>query len=66
MVVCMGKFLGFAARSVVEKDGQFEGSGGLYRSRKKDEEKCPFEVDEKEIFSTRSNQAKVKAGEKID
>jgi len=30
------------------------------RSRKKDEEQCPFEVDGKEIFSTR----KPKAGER--
>ena len=36
------------------------------RSRKKDEEHCPFEVDGKEIFSTRSKQAKPKAGEKTD
>jgi len=36
------------------------------RSRKKDEEQRPFEVDGKEIFSTRSKQAKPKAGEKTD
>ena len=33
-------------------------------SQKKDEEQRPFEVDEKEIFSNRSKQAKPKAGEK--
>ena len=36
------------------------------RSRKKDEEQRPFEVDGKEIFSNRSKQAKPKAGEKTD
>ena len=36
------------------------------RSRKKDEEQRPFEVDGKEIFSNRSKQAKPKAGEKKD
>jgi len=36
------------------------------RSRKKDEEQRPFEVDENEIVSTRSKQAKPKAGEKTD
>jgi len=34
------------------------------RSRKKDEEQRPFEVDDKEIFSNRSKQAKPKAREK--
>jgi len=32
------------------------------RSRKKDDEQCPFEVDGKDIFSNRSKQAKHKAG----
>jgi len=36
------------------------------RSRKKDEEQCPFEVDRKEIFSNRSKQAKAKAAKKMD
>ena len=36
------------------------------RSRGKDEEQRPFEVDGKEIFSNRSKQAKPKAGEKTD
>jgi len=38
------------------------------RSRKKDEEQHPFEVDGlgKEIFSNRSKQTKAKAGEKMD
>ena len=36
------------------------------RSRKKDEEQRPFEVDEKEIFSNRSKQAKPKVGDKTD
>jgi len=36
------------------------------RSRKKDEEQGPFEVDEKETSSNCSKQAKPKAGEKTD
>jgi len=36
------------------------------RSRKKDAEHCPFEADGKEIFSNRSKQTKVTAGEKIN
>jgi len=36
------------------------------RSRKKDEEQRPFEVDGKEIFSNCSKQAKPKAEEKTD
>ena len=36
------------------------------RSREKNEEQRPFEVDGKEIFSNRSKQTKAKAGEKID
>jgi len=36
------------------------------RSRKTDEEQRPFEVDGKEIFSSRSKQAKPKAEEKTD
>jgi len=36
------------------------------RSRKKDEEQRPFDVDGKEIFSNRSKQANPKAGEKTD
>jgi len=36
------------------------------RSREKDEEQRPFEVDGKEIFSNRSKQAKPKVGEKTD
>jgi len=36
------------------------------RSRKKDEEQRPGEVDGKEIFSNRSKQANPKAGEKTD
>jgi len=36
------------------------------RSRKKDEEQRPFEVDGKEIVSNRSKQAKPKAGEKTN
>jgi len=35
------------------------------RSRKKDEEQRPFEVDGKEIFSNRSKQAKPNVGEKM-
>ena len=36
------------------------------RSREKDEEQRPFEVDGKEIFSNRSKQANPKAREKAD
>jgi len=36
------------------------------RSRQKDEEQRPFEIDGKEIFSNRSKQTKAKAGEKRD
>ena len=36
------------------------------RSRKKDEEQRPFEVDGKQIFSNRSKQANPQAGEKTD
>ena len=36
------------------------------RSRKKDEEQRPFEVDGKEIFSNRSKPEKARAGEKMD
>jgi len=36
------------------------------RSRKRDEEQHPFEVDGKKIFSTRSKQAKPKLGEKTN
>jgi len=36
------------------------------RSRKKDEEQRPFEVNGKEILSNRIKQAKTKAGEKTD
>jgi len=36
------------------------------RSRKRDEEQHPFEVDGKEIFSNCSKQTKAKAGEKMD
>jgi len=36
------------------------------RSRKKDKEQRPFEVDGKEIFSNRSVQAKPKAVKKAD
>jgi len=36
------------------------------RSRDKDEEQSPFQVDREEILSNLSKQAKVKAGEKMD
>jgi len=39
---------------------------GWCRSRKKDEEQRPFEVDGKKIFSNHSKQAKPKVGEKTD
>jgi len=62
----MGKFIRFGAGAVVGKDGQIEGLGGLCRSRKKDEEQHPFEVNGKEIFSILSKQAKPTAGKKMD
>jgi len=37
-----------------------------FRSRKRDEEQCPFEVNGKKIFSNRSKQTKFKAGEKMN
>jgi len=36
------------------------------KSRKKDEKQRPFEVDGKDIFSSRTKQAKSKVGEKMD
>jgi len=48
------------------KDGQVERLGGLAQVEGKDAEQRPFEVDEKDIFSNRSKQAKPKAGEKTD
>ena len=51
---------------MVEKDGQAKDWVVWCRSRKKDEEQRPFEVDGKEIFSNRSKQANPKAGEKTD
>jgi len=36
------------------------------RTRKKDEEQRPFEVNGKEIFSKRSKQGHTKVGEKTD
>ena len=49
-----------------EKMGKSKYSVVWCRSRRKDEEQRPFEVDGKEIFSNRSKQAKPKAGEKTD
>jgi len=49
-----------------EKKGTSKDSVVWCRSRKKDEEQRPFEVDGKEIFSNCSKQAKPKAGEKTD
>ena len=43
-------FIGIRAGSVVEKDGQVEGLGGLVHVEEKDEKHHPFEVDGKEIF----------------
>jgi len=40
--------------------------GVVWCRREKDEEQRLFEVDEKEIFSNRSKQANVEAGEKTD
>ena len=54
----MGKFIGIGAGAVVEKDEQVEGLGGLVQVEEKNEEQRPFEVDEKDIFSNRSKQAK--------
>jgi len=46
--------------------GKYKDCVVWYRSRGKNEELRPFEVDGKEIFSNRSKQAKPKAGEKTD
>ena len=62
----MGKFIGIGAGAVVEKDGQAKDWVVWCRSRKKDEEQRPFQVDGKGIFSNHSKQAKPKAGEKTD
>ena len=51
---------------MVEKDGQVEGLGGLVQVEAKRRRATLFEVDGKEIFSTRSKQAKPKVGEKTD
>jgi len=50
----------------LEKMGKSKDWEVWCRSRKKDEEQRPFEVDGKEIFSNRSKQANPKAGEKTD
>jgi len=49
-----------------EKTGKLKNWVVSCRSRKKDEEQRPCEIDGKEIFSNRSKQAKPKAGEKTD
>ena len=62
----MGKFIGIGAGAVVGKMGKSKDWVVWCRSRKKDEEQRPFEVDAKEIFSNRSKYANPKAGEKTD
>ena len=64
----IGNFIGIGAVAMVEKYGHVGNCGVWCRLRKKDsdEKRRPFEVDGKEIFSNRSKQAKVKAGEKMD
>ena len=62
----MGKFIGIGAGAVVKKVGKSKDWVVWCRSRNKDEEQRPFEVDGKEIFSNRSKQAKPKVGEKTD
>jgi len=62
----MRKFIGIGAGALVEKDGQVEGLGGLVQVEAKRRRATLFEVDGKEIFSTRSKQAKPKVGEKTD
>ena len=62
----MGRFIGIRAEAVVGKDGQVKDWVVWCRSREKDEEQRPFEVDGEKIFSNRSKQAKPKAGEKTD
>jgi len=49
-----------------EKMGKSKDCVVWCRSRGKGEEERPFEVDRKEIFSNRSKQATLKAGEKTD
>ena len=60
----MGKFIGFRAwqEQWSENMGKSKDWVVWCRSRKKDEEQGPFEVDEKEVFSNRSKQAKPKTG----
>jgi len=49
-----------------EKMGKLKDRVVWCRSREKDKEQRPFEVDGKEISSNRSKQAKPNAGEKTD
>jgi len=65
----MGKFIGIGARVEIEKGGQVEGLGDLVQiETKRKQRHLKFEVDRKEIFSysSKPEQAKVKAGEKKD
>jgi len=62
----MGRFIGIGAGTGSKKMGKSKDWVVCCRSQKKDEEKRPFEVEGKEIFSNRSKQAKPKAGEKMD
>jgi len=50
----------------LEKMGKSKNWVVWCRSREKDEEQRPIEVNGKEIFSNHSKQAKTKAGEKTD
>ena len=62
----MGKLSESEQEQCLEKMGKSKDWVVWCRSRKKDEEQRPFEVDGKEIFSNRSKQANPKAGEKTD
>jgi len=62
----MGRFIGIRAGAVVETIGKSNDWMVWCRSRKKEEEQRPFEVDGKEIFSNRIKHAKPKAGQKTD
>jgi len=62
----LGKFIEIRAGAVFEKSGKSQDWVVWCRSRKKDEEQHPLEVDGKGIFSNRSKQTKAKEGEKMD
>jgi len=62
----MGKVMRIRAGAVIKKMGKSKDWVVWCRSKKKDEEQHPFEVNGEEIFSNHSKQAKHKVGEKTD